>query len=131
MRACCIIFWSIVVPILTFCSEIWYIHNGDSENIRMVQRFPYRTPVQSSFYGLGHSNLITCLTSFFWKKNPVRLQKKKRKKSNSVSYGRKWFENFLSDSKKKKKKVLDLRIFIVRVTQSTSGVNNAVVEPHI
>ena len=21
---------------------------------------------------LGHSNLITCLTSFFWKKNPVR-----------------------------------------------------------
>ena len=31
----------------------------------------------------------------------------------------------------KKKKVLDLRIFIVRVIQSTSGVNNAVVEPHI
>ena len=30
-----------------------------------------------------------------------------------------------------KKKVLDLRIFVVRVIQSTSGVNNAVVEPHI
>ena len=28
---------------------------------------------------LGHSNLITCLTSFFWKKNPVRLQKKEKK----------------------------------------------------
>ena len=41
---------------------------------------------------LGHSNLITCLTSFFWKKNPVRLQKKKeKKKSPWVSYGRKWF----------------------------------------
>ena len=66
----------------------------------------------------------------FLEKNPVRLKKKKRKKSTLVSYGQKWFENFLSDSKKKKK-VLDLRIFIVRVIQSTSGVNNAVVEPHI
>ena len=28
---------------------------------------------------LGHSNLITCLTSFFWKKNPVRLQKIRKK----------------------------------------------------
>ena len=34
-----------------------------------------------SYQGLGHSNLITCLTSFFWKK-------------------------ILSDSKKKKKKVI-------------------------
>ena len=45
------------------------------------------TFIQSS----GHSNLITCLTSFFWKKNPVRLQKKRKKKSPLVSYGRKWF----------------------------------------
>ena len=44
-----------------------------------------------SINGLGHSNLITCLTSFFEKKNPVRLQKKKKKKSSLVSYGRKWF----------------------------------------
>ena len=27
------------------------------------------------FYLLGHSNLITCLTSFLWTKNTVRLQK--------------------------------------------------------
>ena len=52
---------------------------------------------------LGHSNLITCLTSFFWKKNPVRLPKKRKKKSSLVSYGRKWFWNFLSDSNNKKK----------------------------
>ena len=36
------------------------------------------------FSFLGHSNLITCLTSFFWKKNPVRLKKKKKKK---VAFG--------------------------------------------
>ena len=33
---------------------------------------------------LGHSNLITCLTSFFVKRNPVRLKKKKKKK---VTFG--------------------------------------------
>ena len=30
-------------------------------------------------FTLGHSNLITCLTSFFWKTNPVRLQIKRKK----------------------------------------------------
>ena len=29
------------------------------------------------FHQLGHSNLITCLMSFFWKRNSERLQKKK------------------------------------------------------
>ena len=78
---------------------------------------------------LGHANLITCLTSFFGKRS-CQTQKKRRKKLTLVSYGRKWFGNFLSDSKKKK--VLDLRIFIVRVIQSTSGVFiNAAVEPHV
>ena len=41
----------------------------------------------------------------FLEKNPVKLQKKKKKKKSPlVPYGRKWFWNFLSDSKKKKKK---------------------------
>ena len=54
---------------------------------------------------LDHSNLITCLTSFFWKKNPVRLQKKKKKKrSTLVSYGRKWFLEIFSQTQKKKEK---------------------------
>ena len=57
---------------------------------------------------LGHSNLITCLTSFFGKKNPVRLQKKKKK----VDFGvlrTKVMKIFLSDSKKKKKKSASFR----------------------
>ena len=33
------------------------------------------------FFFLGHSNLITCLTSFFWKKKSCQTPKKKEKKS--------------------------------------------------
>ena len=54
-------------------------------------------------YRLGHSNLITCLTSFFWKKNPVRLQKKRKK----VTFGvlrTKVVLKFSVILKKKKKK---------------------------
>ena len=43
-----------------------------------------------------------------------------KKKLPLVSYGRKWFWNFLSDSKKKEKKVQVLRRFFVRVIQSTT-----------
>ena len=85
----------------------------------------------TSLFMLGHSNLITCLTSFFWKKNPVRLQKKKEKSRIWCLTDESGLKIFCQTPKKKKKKVLDLRIFIVRVIQSTSGVNNAVVEPHI
>ena len=51
-----------------------------------------------------------------------------KKKSTLVSNGWKWFGNFLSDSppppppQNKKKKVQVLRIFIVRVIQSTTGI---------
>ena len=57
------------------------------------------------FFFLGHSNLITCLTSFFGKKNPVRLPPPPQKKS------RLWcltdesgLEIFCQTPKKKKKK---------------------------
>ena len=54
-------------------------------------------------HGLGHSNLITCLASFFWKKNPVRLQKKKRKKSHLWCLtDESGFEIFCQTPKKKK-----------------------------
>ena len=67
MQACSIIFWSVVVPVLTFGAEIWYLNEDDSENIqnfqrfagRRVQRFPPRSPRCSSFYGLGWIKLTT------------------------------------------------------------------------
>ena len=48
----------------------------------------------ASFYLLGHTNLITCLTSFFGEKKICQTPKKK---STLVSYGQKWFRNFLSE----------------------------------
>ena len=91
---------SSICPLVSLSVNRWrhYISPLQASYIRKINSL---TPF---FYPLGHSNLITCLTSFFGKKNPVRLQKKKKKKSTSVSYGRKWLKNFLSDSKKKKKK---------------------------
>ena len=67
MRACNIIFWSVVVPVLSFGSEIWYLSESDMESInsfqrfagRRIQRFPFRTPNSSSFYGLGWIRLTT------------------------------------------------------------------------
>ena len=50
---------------------------------------------------LGHSNLITCPTSFFLEKQFCQTPKKIEKKLTLVSYGRKWFKKILSDSKKK------------------------------
>ena len=53
---------------------------------------------------LGHSNLITCLTSFFWKRNPVRLQKKRKKSHLWCLTDESGFEIFCQTQKKKKKK---------------------------
>ena len=67
MQACSIIFWSVVVPVLTFGAKIWHLNNDDIESIlsfqkfagRRVQRFPPRSPKSSSFYGLGWIKLTT------------------------------------------------------------------------
>ena len=67
MQACCIIFWSVVIPILTFGAEIWCLNDNDNDDIlsfqrfagRRVQRFPHRTPRHSSFYGLGWIRITT------------------------------------------------------------------------
>ena len=67
----------------------------------------------------GYSNLNTCLTSFFWKKNPVRLQKKEKKSHLWCLTDKSGFEIFCQTPKKKRKKVL--RIFFVSVIQSTTG----------
>ena len=60
MGTCNCIFWQVVVPMVTFGSE-------DNELLltfqryagKRVQRFPYRTPNFSSFYGIGWLKLTT------------------------------------------------------------------------
>ena len=55
-------------------------------------------------FPLGHSNLITCLTSFFWKKNPVRLQKKRKKSHPWFLTDESGLEIFCQTPQKKEKK---------------------------
>ena len=65
--SCNLIFWSVVMPILTFGSEIWILSDKDHENLqnfqryagRRVQRFPQRSPNMTSFFGLGWIKINT------------------------------------------------------------------------
>ena len=61
MLTCNIIFWQVVIPTVTFGSEVWVMSDKDEDNLlsfqryagRRVQRFPQRSPNASCFYGLG------------------------------------------------------------------------------
>ena len=67
LKTCNLIFWTIVIPIVTFGSEIWYLSDSDLEKLqnfqryagRRVQRFPKRSPNCSSYYGLGWIRIET------------------------------------------------------------------------
>ena len=67
MMSCNLIFWSVVMPILTFGSEIWVLSDKDRENLqnfqryagRRVQRFPQRSLNMTSFFGLGWIKIST------------------------------------------------------------------------
>ena len=60
MMTCNRIFWQVVVPTVTFGSEVWVKSEKDEELLltfqryagRRVQRFPQRAPNPGSFYGL-------------------------------------------------------------------------------
>ena len=65
MGTCNIVYWQVVVPTITFGSEVWVSSERDDELLlafqryagRRVQRFPQRSPNSSSFYGLGWMKL--------------------------------------------------------------------------
>ena len=67
MKTCNLIFWTVVVPTLTFGSEIWCINDREVELLqsfqrysgRRVQRFPKRSPKCTSYYGLGWIRIET------------------------------------------------------------------------
>ena len=62
-----LIYWTIVIPILTFGSELWILTDKDGENLNMFQRyagrriqhFPARFPNCSSSYGFGWVRITT------------------------------------------------------------------------
>ena len=65
MKACSVIFWSIIVPIVTYGSELWVLSSSEIEEIRKFQRyvgrrcqrFPKRSPNYSSYSPLGWLSL--------------------------------------------------------------------------
>ena len=67
LKTCNLIFWTIVIPTLTFGCELWYVNDNDLEKIqnfqryagRRVQRFPKRSPSSTSYFGLGWIRIET------------------------------------------------------------------------
>ena len=61
MKACNILYWSLISPILTYGAEIWILKANDIEALdkyqryagRRIQRFPTFCPNETSFKGLG------------------------------------------------------------------------------
>ena len=67
MKVCNIIFWEIVIPIVTFGCESWVLSEKDIENPhsfqrfagKCIQRFHKRSPNSSAFYGLEWLRITT------------------------------------------------------------------------
>ena len=99
MMTCNKIFWQVVVPTVTFGSEVWVMSEKDEENLlsfqryagRKIQRFPQRAPSSSSFYGLGWLKL----TSYIHVKKLIFIRSILKMDGNNVI--RKIFELRLSD----------------------------------
>ena len=60
MKACSLLFWSLIVPIVTFASELWVLKDQDVEMLesfqryagKRIQRFSSNTPNETSFSAL-------------------------------------------------------------------------------
>ena len=64
IKTCNLIFWTIVIPTLTFGCEIWPVKDKDVEKLQKFQRFagrriPKRSPACTSYYGLGWLRIET------------------------------------------------------------------------
>ena len=61
IRTCSLLFWSLIIPIVTYASEMWVPGDNDIAVLdafqryvgRRVQRFPSKSPNETSFTGLG------------------------------------------------------------------------------
>ena len=69
IATCNMIFWTIVIPKVTFGCELWVLHDNDILKLnafqryagRRVQRFHQRSPSSSSFFGLGWIRIETLI----------------------------------------------------------------------
>ena len=67
MMSSSLIFWSIIMPIITFGAEIWCLSESDQDQLmsfqrhvgKRIQRLPLRAPNSCSFFGLGWLRVTT------------------------------------------------------------------------
>ena len=65
MKVCCMIYWTIIIPTVTFASELWVMNDADIEKLdyfqcyvgRRKQRLHSRSPSNSSYETLGWMRL--------------------------------------------------------------------------
>ena len=70
MKVCNIIFWGIVIPIVTFGCKAWVLLDKDIENLlsfhrfseKRIQRFKQSSHNSCAFYGLGWSRITTFIS---------------------------------------------------------------------
>ena len=60
-KICCFIYWTIIVPIMTYASELWVMNDSDIEKLdkvhryagRKIQRMHHRSAINTSYECLG------------------------------------------------------------------------------
>ena len=65
LKICCFIYWTIIVPIVTYAAELWVLNDADIEKLdkfhryagRKAQRFHQRAPITTSYECLGWMRL--------------------------------------------------------------------------
>ena len=78
MSVCNTVFWSIIIPILTFGSELWVLNQSDTEKLekfqrysgRRLQRFHFKSPNISSYKSLGWMGICRFIQAkklIFWR----------------------------------------------------------------
>ena len=68
IHACSILFWAMIVPIITFSCELWVLNDNDIKLLeefqryagRRIQHFPYTSPNLTSYVGLDPRRHRTC-----------------------------------------------------------------------
>ena len=104
MATCNLIFWSIIVPITLFGSELWVLQDQDLADIelfqrqigRRIQRFHPRSPVQTCFRGLGWLRLETfvCAKKVLFLRSVLCMHENSTYRRLLINR----FESFINDS---------------------------------
>ena len=79
MKACSMIVWAMVIPIVTFASEIYVMNDEDISQFEdfqtyagcRIQRFGHNSPRATSYAGLGWIRLELYIYIYIYQKNAI------------------------------------------------------------